>query len=374
MSHRLSALAQGSVPACSGQRRTLAPAQSEFRIDSYCRKRAARSETTDVLRINEQVASVNVKTLPTIPISNRRPTSDKSASDLHALSNAIVETVAYADIFDYPLTAMEIHRYLIGSRCSRDAVQAALENDATLDARLARTDDLYTLIGREAIVTTRQQRQRLSDRCWPRARRYGRMIASLPFVKMVAVTGELAMDNVRERSDIDYFIVTEHRRLWLCRLFAIGVVHFAARFGDTVCPNYLLSERALELSERDLYSAHEVVQMIPLSGVDTYARFRQMNRWVYDFLPNAVGAPRQLRTTPQARPVRALAERALRTRAGALLEGWESGRKMRKLAATALHHHEASFSPDWCKGHVHDHSRLILAAFEEHKASIEGNA
>jgi hypothetical protein len=323
-------------------------------------------------RVNGQVMSVNAKTLPAAPISIQRGSSAKSAVADQALINAILETVTYADIFDYPLTTAEIHRYLIGQRCSREAVQAALDDAAIIPERLRRTDDLYALADREAIVTTRRQRQRLSGRFWPRARRYGRMIASLPFVKMVAVTGELAMDNVRESSDIDYFIVTEHRRLWLCRLFVLGVVHLAARFGDTVCPNYLLSERTLTLSERDLYSAHEVVQMIPLSGLDTYARFRQLNQWVYDFLPNAVGAPRQLRTLPQARPARALAERALRTRVGSLLEGWESGRKMRKFAAMTFQHREASFSLDWCKGHVHDHSRLILAAFEEHRAGIEG--
>jgi hypothetical protein len=339
---------------------------------SVLQETISKLETTRVLRFYGQVDSVNAKTLPSAPISIKRGTA-KPAAPNDALINAIVETVAYADIFDYPLTAAEIHRYLIGRRCSRDAVQVALDDDAAHAERLCQTAGFYTLAGREAIATTRQQRLRLSTRFWPRARRYGRMIASLPFVKMVAVTGELAMDNVRESSDIDYFIVTEHRRLWLCRLFVLGIVHVAARFGDTVCPNYLLSERMLALSERDLYSAHEVVQMVPLSGFDTYARFRQLNQWVYDFLPNAVGAPRQLRTMPQARPVRAIAESALRTRAGALLERWESGRKMRKFAGMSVQHREASFSLDWCKGHVHDHSRLILAAFEEHKASIEGN-
>src|SRR6185437_13782883 len=149
----------------------------------------------------------------------------------------------------------------------------------------------------------RLQREALAARFWPRAQRYGRMIASLPFVRMVAVTGELAMDNVRDTSDIDFFIVTEHRRLWLCRLFVLSIVHVAARFGYTVCPNYLLSERSLAITERDLYSAHEVVQMVPLSGLDVYKQFRLANKWVYEFLPNAVSAPRELPALPHGRPI-----------------------------------------------------------------------
>ena len=122
----------------------------------------------------------------------------------------------------------------------------------------------------------------------------------------------------------------------------------AARFGDTVCPNYLLSERALAITERGLYSAHEVVQMVPLSGIDTYAQFRQANTWVYGFLPNAVSATRQLSSTPHARPIRALTESALRTSAEGLFERWESRRKLRKFSAMSQVHREASFSANWC--------------------------
>lgn len=290
------------------------------------------------------------------------------------LQRAVLQTVTYADIFDYPLTPDEIHRYLIGVPASRDAVHALLDGDALIPAHLSRREEFITLAGRETIVDVRRERERLAGALWVQALRYGRMLASFPFVRMVAVTGELAMDNVGPSSDIDYFIVTEHRRLWLCRGFALLLVRAAAKVGVALCPNYLLSERALTLQTRDLYAAHEIAQMVPISGLDTYARFRQANRWMLDELPNAVGAPRELRTMPHARPLRALAESALRTPLGGAVDRWERDRKVRKLSRNARAGGEASFAADWCKGHYHNHGRLILEAFDERTRRVEGLA
>lgn len=287
------------------------------------------------------------------------------------LPDAIIQAVTYADVFDYPLSADEIHRYLIGIPAARDAVRAALDDPALIPRYLGRHDDFYFLPGREAIVETRRQRAGLAEQLWPKARRYGRILASFPFVRMVAVTGELAVDNVRPESDIDYFIITEQRRLWLCRGFALALVRSAAKLGTAVCPNYLLSERTLTLHEQDLYAAHEIAQMIPIAGLDMYARFRQANRWVFDYLPNAVAAPRELRTSPHGRPLRALAESLLRTPAGGAIEAWERERKVRKLSLQAPRGGEASFSADWCKGHYHNHGHLILDAFAERSRSVE---
>ena len=42
------------------------------------------------------------------------------------IPDAILETVAYADIFDHPLTAPEIHRYLTGVVVSSESLNEVL--------------------------------------------------------------------------------------------------------------------------------------------------------------------------------------------------------------------------------------------------------
>ncbi|MCI0393709.1 MAG: hypothetical protein L0332_08810 [Chloroflexi bacterium] len=300
---------------------------------------------------------------------------------LSRLETAVLQTVTYVDIFDYPLTAAEVHRYLVGVPASAPEVQGVLNNGRLVPQRLYRNNGFFALPGRAAIVDTRQRRAGVARQMWPRAVYYGRLMAALPFVHMVAVTGSLAVDNVEPNADIDYLVVTAAGRLWLCRAMVILVVRIAARRGVDLCPNYFLSERALVFQERNLYTARELVQMVPIAGLATYQKMRQVNGWVADFLPNALDRPRTLAAELPAAPDRAalwrtLAELALRTPPGGWLERWEMARKIRKF--TRRHGgDETAFSADWCKGHFHSHGRRTLEEFASHwqavtRSDVEG--
>ena len=277
-----------------------------------------------------------------------------SSIDLPTLNRAILHTAIYADIFDYPLTAHEIHRYLTGVSASLEMVENVLPG------ALRQSGGYYTLPGREIIVSTRQRRQQVAARLWPPALRFGRSIARLPFVRMVAVTGSLAMDNVEKNADLDYLIVTTPGRLWLCRALILALDRLAGLQGVRLCPNYLVTQRALEFSDHNLYAAHELAQMIPLSGMDVYDEIRALNRWVGRFLPNADGAPHrdQIAPLPLSRSTGVpWLEVLLLTPPVTWLEKWEMDRKIRKLRRENGDNPEASFSADCCKGHSHRHGQ-----------------
>ena len=289
------------------------------------------------------------------------------ASDAPALDQAVLQTVAYGDLFDYPLTAGEIWRYLIGMPASKAEVKRALSSEGLARQRLLQRDGFVALPGRSEIIDVRRRRMVRAEKLWPPALYYGRLIGALPFVRMVAVTGSLAVDNADSNSDIDYFIVTEKGRLWLCRAMVILIVRWAARRAVPICPNYFLSESALSLDEQDLYTARELAQMIPINGLPVYWRIRRENEWVVDYLPNAEGAPAGLPDEvdrPLPAPVRGLrgvAELLLRMPPGGWLERWEMDRKVRRFSQNA--DDESMFSADWCKGHFEHHGRRALEAY-----------
>lgn len=292
----------------------------------------------------------------------RLPVSPAAAG---SLPEAVLRTLAYGDVFSFPLTEPELHRYLIGMPASPGEIKHLLAS-STLEGWISRVGPYVCLRGREALAQVRQERALHAARLRPAAAFYGRRLAALPYVRMVAITGSLAVGNPRLQDDLDYLLVTAPGRVWLARLLAIGIVRWARQRGHRVCPNYLLSEAALASHQQDLYSAHELAQMVPLSGMEVYARLRRMNSWDGVYLPNAGGPPPEW---SQARPgltaswVGRVVERGIPGALADRLEQWEMERKIRRLATQAPGSLEAHFGPDWCKGHFDGHGGRALAAY-----------
>ena len=186
------------------------------------------------------------------------------------------KTLAYADIFDYPLTASEIKHWLI-------------EGDSFAPAKKG----YYYLPGRKNLIALRRRRQRFSQLKWQQARKATRILSLISNVKLAAVTGALAMNNSDKNDDIDLMIVTAKNRLWLTRLIVLLLLlpwlRRGKKINNRLCINLWLDETALVVSQtkRDLYTAHEVCQAKPVFDRDnTYQKFIAANLWYKKFLPN----------------------------------------------------------------------------------------
>jgi len=279
-----------------------------------------------------------------------------------ALERAIMCTVSYSDVFDYPLTEGEVHRYLDGVAATPAEVSRAL--DGLSGPRLCSDGDMVALAGRDEVFAVRRRRQREAERLWPAARRWGRLVGRLPLVRMVAVTGALAVDNVKTGADIDYLIVTVPGRVWLCRSMIIQMVRLARLRGVVLCPNWVLAADALSLENHTLFAAREMTQMVPIVGLELYRRTRELNPWVDELLPNAAGPPRAIDDGEHRRSrLTALGERVLQSRAGSAVEDWERRRKTREILGSSPANPEVVLDDRQCKGHVDAHGVRITRAY-----------
>jgi hypothetical protein len=292
-----------------------------------------------------------------------------------ALERAILQTLLYSDLFDFPLTPDEVAHYLIGVPSTADEVRACLTRTHRLAERIIEIDGYLALRGREALIARRLDRAATSDRLWQPARRFVRVLRLVPFVRMIAITGALSMNNSGAGDDIDVLIVTAPDRVWLTRAFAIALVYAGKLCGDTLCPNYVISERALVLERHTLFVAHEFVQMVPVYGRDVYDRMCAANSWIQTILPNA---KRPVENTPDQQPgligrtLKRSVERMLSGRLGDALEMWEMRRKLRKFQQQLGHPDgDAILDRDHVKGHFDDYGGPVMRRYAERLAQLE---
>ncbi len=286
-----------------------------------------------------------------------------------ALDHAIVHTLAYADVFDYPLSAAEVHRYLIGAAAAPAEIGRRLGALSNGRKQIEQHGDWFVLPGRAENCMARRNRAFASARLWAQAQRWAARIAALPFVHMVAVTGALAMNNAPDHDDIDLFLITQPRRVWLARAMTVGIVRLARLAGTGLCPNYVLAVTALAQTQQNLFIAHEIAQMVPLFGDDVYHQLRVANDWTAQWLPNANGPP-QLPITPAwlghtALRAKRVGENMLGGAIGDWLDAHEQQRKSRKFAHYQRSNPAAAqLDQQRAKGHFNDHGTKIMQNYQ----------
>lgn len=215
------------------------------------------------------------------------------------LQKNILRTLSYADIFDYPLTPEEIVKFLVGeSEVETEVVLNALTKIITDSKQIYTDGEFYFLKGRNEIVELRKRRRGWSEKRWEIVRKTVNGLKIVPMIKMIGISGALAMNNCREEDDIDLLVVTSANCLWLTRLVIFLLIPLLGikrrkpqeiEVKDKICFNLFLEENHLKIEPENLFFAHEICQVKPLLNKGkTYEKFLWENRWVRKYLPNAV--------------------------------------------------------------------------------------
>lgn len=174
----------------------------------------------------------------------------ETADHKDSLAEAVIKVIAFFDLLDWPLTAWEIKKNL------DQPVELAdiLVYLAKSQPALAQKNGFYFLPGREELVTVRERKYNYFCRKLKIARRFSRLFSLSPSVKAVALANCLGDYNLRDGSDLDFFIITAPGRIWLSRLYCAGLAKILNRRPtargkqDKLCLSFYVTEANLDLS------------------------------------------------------------------------------------------------------------------------------
>jgi hypothetical protein len=284
-------------------------------------------------------------------------------------ATAIIQSVLFAGLFDYPLTLAQLRQTLIASAQTPTQILATWEHSLALKAAIDRRDGFFFPRGREALVAERRVREARSHQFLRHHRRLLSLVCALPYVKMAALSGSIAHLNLEGNGDLDLFIITKGRHVWSV---TVGVVLLAKllRRRRTVCANFVISDAALALDQQDLFTASQIIHLKPLVGGDVYSRFIAANPFVTRFYPNFHASHNRGLTLPGNR---------LRDRVKACVEyvcwgpsaavEWFCRRAysayLLRKAGTWQSPEQVRLEPECLKLHTQSHRQSVLTRFEE---------
>ncbi len=185
---------------------------------------------------------------------------------MQELQKSILKTLAWFDMFDFPLKLEEVEKYLLNHKmapCLSDR-QAGTAMEPTIDEeieklidqeKISKKDEFYFLFNREEIVKIREHRKKISLKKIKKAKRLVKFLKLIPSIKAIFLCNSVGYLNAKANSDIDLFIITATNRIWTARWWSVGWLKLfnlrpsARNKKDKFCLSYFVTEDNLNLEK-----------------------------------------------------------------------------------------------------------------------------
>ncbi len=212
------------------------------------------------------------------------------------MEKEIISVVKYFSFFAYQPTLEEIHTFL-PAKISKNELKKELNRIVRQKKLLAseNTPPQYS-IKQSQSSNIKYQISKKKLNSW-RFKIYIKTLSIFPQIKLIGLSGSIAMMSTSLDDDIDLFIITQKKRLFTGRFLAVIFAYLMElkrkieqkKAPGKVCLNLFFDESNLRVPKfkHSEYVAHEVLQMKPIINKDqTYERFLEANEWVFKLFSN----------------------------------------------------------------------------------------
>ncbi|MFH0852331.1 MAG: hypothetical protein V1845_01875 [bacterium] len=211
---------------------------------------------------------------------------------MNDLEKSIIKTALYYEALgQYPLTAVEIYRYLqkendVQTMPSFSQFWPEINRVNALESH----NGFFFTKGNRSFYGQRISRQKIAIAKWHKIRRVAVYLGLTPFLRGLVVSGSLAFSNTKKKSDIDLLVFTKKGRIWTCRtllsllLQLIGQRRHGQIIENKICLNHYIAEGHFAVSLENLSNAQLYSHLIPLTDFQNFVIFQSQNAWMTKFL------------------------------------------------------------------------------------------
>jgi hypothetical protein len=132
--------------------------------------------------------------------------NNMQSTEINTLARSIITTLAYYDIFNYPLTKEEIYNC---SNTNGDTKTSVFEELEVLvnSGIVYNSYNYYSINHNSHLIPKRIEGNKRAIKKMKTAKLFSKFISHFPFIRCVLLSGSISKGYMDEKADIDYFIV-----------------------------------------------------------------------------------------------------------------------------------------------------------------------
>ncbi len=216
---------------------------------------------------------------------------------INSQDKAILTSIIYSDIFNFPLTRDELWNFFISNnKITKSDFNISIQR--LKGKYISEIDGYFCLKNREQIIKIRNRNAPETDRKLIIAKKAAFYLSHIKSILFIGISGGLAMGDVEKEDDIDFFVITKKNTIFKSRFLILGVLQMLnlrrkrkdTDPSDKICVNFMIDEESISFTgeRHDVYTAHEILQIIPLyEAQNVFKKFINSNKWVKNFFPNS---------------------------------------------------------------------------------------
>ncbi len=220
------------------------------------------------------------------------------------LEKGIYNALKFYDMFDYPLTLIEVYKFLQNYEGKLEGQSFELSE---IDETISQMPEVKSINGfymlREELYEARFARHNTAHKRWKKALKLIGWISDVPFLKLVAMCNMFPIDTPKPESDIDIVIVAKHGRIWFVRLIVTLLIAMTGQWrhkkiAGKLCLSFFMSDEHLDMQklykekniwlDNDPYLYNWLAVATPIyDRDDTAQKFFTANAWVKKYIPQS---------------------------------------------------------------------------------------